>query len=414
MLKGLTYSNGLPLGAKEVEMIEHARAKRELENSMPPFTDEACLALRKRMMELSELREYKIREKEIDSKRDGRLLKLNQALIERDESNEFLASQRIEALRQSRMEDREKVMQKIRKKRVKVLRRLARQRNNADPVLSNAMKRDIISQYYDHGSQVYAPLKRDGHLITNDSNMHDVASRTAPLNSLGAIQSLESTIPLKLAVGTQVRAPRSFTPTREMSSTAPAAPGGGRAAQPRLTSAAHRTLRNTKRDIEVMHTILMKKKHVRTTGMLPQDDNDFAPLGSPQTLPGSQSQGKGTGLLHTKQKNRPSTPDFSNAEEGPADSGGVSTLYSACVMLQRLLRGRAVQNSMYEGRFRRKELISELRSADTVRVDYDAQDAKLLRDRAQKIKDTTIDAVAGSVSSNLLVLLANDQVTHIS
>jgi hypothetical protein len=29
--------------------------------------------------------------------------------------------------------------------------------------------------------------------------------------------------------------------------------------------------------------------------------------------------------------------------------------------MQRLIRGRAVQNVMYEGRFRRRELIAELR-----------------------------------------------------
>jgi hypothetical protein len=33
----------------------------------------------------------------------------------------------------------------------------------------------------------------------------------------------------------------------------------------------------------------------------------------------------------------------------------------AATLLQRLLRGRAVQNTMYEGRLRRYELIQELR-----------------------------------------------------
>ena len=36
----------------------------------------------------------------------------------------------------------------------------------------------------------------------------------------------------------------------------------------------------------------------------------------------------------------------------------------AMVLLQRLIRGRAVQNVMYEGRYRRRELIHELRRAD--------------------------------------------------
>jgi Cilia- and flagella-associated protein 91 len=43
--------DGLPVGLREVEMLEHAREKRLMEASLPPFTDEASLALRKKLME---------------------------------------------------------------------------------------------------------------------------------------------------------------------------------------------------------------------------------------------------------------------------------------------------------------------------------------------------------------------------
>ena len=61
LLKSLTYENGLPLGKKEIEFIEQARKKRELECNLPPFTDEASLHLRKRLMEDREMVEFKIR-----------------------------------------------------------------------------------------------------------------------------------------------------------------------------------------------------------------------------------------------------------------------------------------------------------------------------------------------------------------
>ena len=61
LLKSLTYENGLPLGKKEIEFIEQARKKRELECNLPPFTDEASLHLRKRLMEDQEMVEFKIR-----------------------------------------------------------------------------------------------------------------------------------------------------------------------------------------------------------------------------------------------------------------------------------------------------------------------------------------------------------------
>lgn len=47
LLKDLTFDNGLPIGRKELEMIAQARAKRETEMNLPPFTDEASLALRR-------------------------------------------------------------------------------------------------------------------------------------------------------------------------------------------------------------------------------------------------------------------------------------------------------------------------------------------------------------------------------
>lgn len=47
-------------------MLTHARAKRLLEASLPPFTDEASLTLRKRLMEKQELTELGLRERELN------------------------------------------------------------------------------------------------------------------------------------------------------------------------------------------------------------------------------------------------------------------------------------------------------------------------------------------------------------
>ena len=114
LLKSLTHDNGLPIGKKELEMIAHARAKRETEMNLPPFTDEASLALRKRLMEDQELREYRYRESELDLKREEKLQELEESLRLRNENSEFLAAQRIEAIRQSKESEREISFEKIR------------------------------------------------------------------------------------------------------------------------------------------------------------------------------------------------------------------------------------------------------------------------------------------------------------
>lgn len=114
-LQGLTsgVGGGLPVGVREVTMIERARDKRAMEASLPPITDEASLEIRKKIMEQQELREFKLREMEFDTMRDKRLEVLRKVIDERDASNEFLAEQRVEALRQRRMEDRDKAIAKV-------------------------------------------------------------------------------------------------------------------------------------------------------------------------------------------------------------------------------------------------------------------------------------------------------------
>lgn len=59
---------------------------------------------------------------------------------------------------------------------------------------------------------------------------------------------------------------------------------------------------------------------------------------------------------HTSNTFRPSTPDLST--EVPDPINDPAPLFSAVMLLQRLIRGRAVQNEMYEGRYRRRELIA--------------------------------------------------------
>ena len=88
-------------------------------------------------------------ESEIDARREARIIVLEQALRERDESSEFLASQRVESIRQARMEVREINLMKIRNKRIKVLRKLANKRNKQQPILSSSEPPDIIDTYFD-------------------------------------------------------------------------------------------------------------------------------------------------------------------------------------------------------------------------------------------------------------------------
>lgn len=452
LLQGLTAENGLPLGKKEINMVQLARAKKILETNLPPFTDEASLTLRKRLMELQEMKEFKQREEEIDANREGRLASLQRVLEERDEAQEFLASQRVEAIRQTRMDEREQTLQKIRNKRIKVLRRLASRRNHAEPLLqeNRGHGKDIIDEYFDKASEVYAPIKRKGKGLIHSTNEYDVASRTLPLNNLGNILQLETAVPEPLLDANHPLA-QNFAPEKVratmLSKTAPAGmkgiiPSGGRVTEDRLTSAARRDLRNTKRDIEEMHQILLrKKKEAQAAAALTASNNKTRPLSAtdPNAAaadPSASASGPpsptntttlgAAGMTRAQvlaaqrraKSGRPASPDLTRDPNSGELLTDDSQLEQALVLLQRLVRGRAVQNVMFEGRYRRRELIAELRRADETlsemaqRPADSTEIAELHKQRRDKaIKATTIEAVAGGATTNIIALLAFEQVS---
>lgn len=447
LLQSLKANNGLPINNREIDMIGQARVKKGLELNALPMTDEACFVMRKKMAETQELRELSIREADIDDKFEKRLVALRVALDEKNETNEFLASQRVESIRQARMEDREQVLQGIRKTRIQVLRRLARKRNEAEPLLSGTAGRDIINEYHDRGSTVYAPLKRNGATVISSKTTADISSRTLPMNSMDVIAGVEEVVPMRLkVVNNDV-----FNPEKKyLSSTLPVGvgKGGGRAAESRLTSAAVRTLRNTKNDVDAMYDLIQAKKkkamtatksHAPALETRSSSAANFTKLGSsqadvltldpnlhdrPQTdtlskpsspkKPASASSRKGvsSSMLAGKPKGRPDTPDIASRTE--AENAG-HPLKIAVIMLQKLIRGRAVQNSMYEGRHRQKEVIEEMRASDEAL--HTAQDEaeqmlyfnQMKELRWQQIQRVTTDKIIGSIASNLLYFLEKEK-----
>ena len=194
MLKGLSHAAGLPAGEQEVLMIEHAQKKHRLEASLPPATDEASLGLRRKLLELQEMREFRLRQREMDEAHTERLDLLRQALIDRDQDNEFLAEQRVEALRQRQIEARDRSVEQIQSQRIKVLRKLSMARGRlqmpaSDPPGSKRRSghRDIISEYGTYSSRVYAPIARLGQRPDKDGEGFDVTRRVPDLGHHGVL-----------------------------------------------------------------------------------------------------------------------------------------------------------------------------------------------------------------------------------
>ncbi len=349
-LAALSFGRGLPVGAAEVEMIERARAKREFEQSLPPTTDEASFQIRRQMMEEQESREWKARESEIDRIQARRLAMLEKALQEREQETEFLAEQRVETLRQRRLDEKERKVASIQRQRIKALRKLSTARKKADPTPED---NDIIRQYHDYGSRAYAPTRRDG-----EAGMRSVQSIDA---SLRDVASLDQLVDMQRTLPKSTLEPRTAVPI-------------SRVAKMRVSERRHENA---------------------ITGHLKQMDRLLRSGMFGKSPPRERLQP--SWRKKVKKTVRPPTPGRTAAGMDTRAEG----LQRALLLLKRLLRGRAVQNFMFEGKERRIALIRELRTDETDearRAEEALEKAKQKR-RLEQALISTQDAIQGEVLS---------------
>jgi hypothetical protein len=90
---------------------------------------------------------------------EARLAVLEQVIRGREAENDEENDKRVERIWQRKMQERDALFEKIAKKRVKALRKLSDQRARIDNKIE---KRDIIAEYGNYASKVYAPRARDG------------------------------------------------------------------------------------------------------------------------------------------------------------------------------------------------------------------------------------------------------------
>lgn len=379
----------LPAGLAEVELVERGRKKRAFEAALPPMTDEASFLLRKRMLEAQETREWAYREAEIDALHAQRVALLRQALAARDQEHAFLAEQRVDSLRQALVHELENARERIQQQRVSALRKLTKQREQQQRALEqlgvaaqsqaaspgSSAKRDIIGEYADFGSRVYAPATRLGKSgITGSSSAaassstREAGIETRAFRELDALRELEAAVPARLL------APAALRPAER---TAP------------LTSKARKQA--------AVEAHLLKMEALLKSREREAEEEAAGPA--------SPAGGARRSLAHGQQPAivRPPTPDYSLAAARPGRDGADEDedVAEAARLLQKLVRGRAVQNMMFDGRARRAELIAELRASDSA-----AALVALAPDTERRVAEATRRRAEGEVVSELLDALA--------
>jgi hypothetical protein len=78
---------------------------------------------------------------------------------QRQKDNDTAHNERIDHIWQRKLQERDTVLQKIQKKKMKAMRKLAAKRTKVENKIE---KRDIIADYANYASNVYAPRARDG------------------------------------------------------------------------------------------------------------------------------------------------------------------------------------------------------------------------------------------------------------
>ncbi|XP_070644640.1 cilia- and flagella-associated protein 91 isoform X3 [Bos indicus] len=306
---------GLPAGQAEVEMIERAREKRAWEDTLPPLSDTSQFEKRRRMMNAMERKEWAFREQEIEKLQEIRLEVLKELLKKRDENQNEVNMARLNAQWSKLQEAKEAKLAQIQRKHVSAIRKLMGKGKNIEGKLE---RRNIIKDYCDYASQVYGPLSRLGRFP--DNNSEDFVVKNHYLNTYEGLVELESCLP------DFVTQPRIKPP------------------KPKVTTTKDGFLKRAARvdrELAEVHKALLEKKNKDFEAKKPMRFLQRKPVPQPR-LP------------------TPTLEMSSNEEED---------IEMAVIYLQKLLRGRVVQNMMFEGKEKRLELIQELRTSHALQED---------------------------------------------
>ncbi len=325
LLKDLRYDGPvgarLPAGLAEVEKIEKMREKRAFEASLPPLSDLSQMGLRKKMLEEWERREWEDREQEIVELQEEQLRTLAVEREQREARIDATSNQRLEALQSRLLHDKQQALTQLQKQRVKVLRTLGAARQRAEWKVE---KKSVIAEYASYSSNVYAPSTKLGKFPEKKPRGQEINPTPFEPRNLKELIELEETVARKTPSNAKATTPILVVP--------PVIAGD----RTRDTVTA-----NQKHIYDLLTSSKKKNEGERGHGTCWPEPVFVAP----------EEVEKQT---FVRKKQRPQTPTVPQLQEKPrADA--------AAALLQRLLKGRAVQNAMYEGKERRLELVKELR-----------------------------------------------------
>lgn len=368
-LKDFKWGERLPATIEDLFYFEELLEKEAFEDSLPPLTDENSFGLRRRLMEDQETKEWSHKEEMLKKKQAGKLHLLQNVLIERERIVEEENYAKIELLKTRKADEKNELVAKIQKRKAKTLRKIFREdRKFTHP----GNERDIANEYQDFASRVYARFDRDGQPRVAAEGADYLKDR-------------------------DVFAVKDWMDPKELSV---------RIAQDELEAAARRKyLKLEKQHLlqleRAKSNLLHKKDLVDPSENIKLLDN----IQNIQPRPGTPFYQAIPALA--KYKNLESKVDEKYLDELEKEIAKEEEMNVVAFLLQRLLRGRALQNLMFDGKEKRLALIEELLIVANVHeVDKNEEALRIERERKEQKEAAIVFGAQGEVISATLDELA--------
>ena len=295
-------------------------------------------------------------------------------MVEREKETEEKHAQRTEEIRLKKTENKERALAKIQRKRIKVLRKMYKARKNVE---IKGKKRDIIEDYANFGSTVYAPITRDGLSLDKKANKYEVQPEA--LSSYQGIEELSRSLP-NMVFQSRVSVDK-----------------------------VNYTFKGKLSRGDVSHLAQLKKAQASIDAAL--------------KTAAAKVDKEGDNSLTKNIKMRPNTPVYKdgfkriddvkddNYEAAMQEQALEDKKRRAVILLQRLLRGRAQQNFMFEGKEKRLDLISELRATEEWKAASGTEEERtLIENYQERVLDGVSEALQSDVISKTMDSLSKELV----
>nr|XP_023022297.1 cilia- and flagella-associated protein 91-like [Leptinotarsa decemlineata] len=331
-LEFLKWGSGLPAGMHEVRLIERARMKAAWEKSIQPdIKNENSLVQFRDYLEALERDEWAFREQEIREIQELRLQLLENMLNEIHEKSQTRTQMKLKHFAAKKEAEKAEQLAKIRKKTARELRKLETQRRG---ISKKYHEINIIDEHMDKKSEIYGPLIRYGEHPKRWHQVIDEKLKKYKAQFIG-VENF-STLPRWIDQATKI----------------------GKYELQSKWKGKGLCIRETKWSAPVL-----KELHKELKGLHKEDVKQ--PLS-----------------LRTKVE---TTIEDSNTPEVEGIPEVEEQKYQAAILLQKVIKGRAAQIMIYEGRDTCKELILELKhSVGLLRAQKEEKTKQKFKVKAQQ------------------------------